>query len=260
MYEKINREFKKIVKKHKLRDEKVACVIIAKGFSDRRRRLSNISENFIEQHFKMPSEEYALVKGKEVIVRCEFKDHYGDAFTDEPKAFSGRVKEVHKLLSGDKGDRAVYFATLNAILSYLELAEGTVHCRGDEPRKCGEQLVTYISENFGKVRVAHIGYQPGHVEACSKHFESYVTDLNPENIGMVKFGRKILDGSANEEVIRKTDVACITGSTLASGELPKLIGWCETYGTEPVVYGVTSKGAAKILNFRYFCPYGHDRP
>ncbi len=260
MYEKISREFRKIVERRGLQEAKVNCRIIAKGFSDRHPQLSNKSEDFIEQHFKMPSKEYALVKGKEVIIRCKFKDHYGDAFTDEPKAFRGKLKDVHGLLFGGKGDKTVYFATLNATLSYLGLVERTVHCRGDEPRKCGEQLVAYISENFGKVRIAHIGYQPGHVEACSKHFESYVTDLNPENIGIVKFGRKILDGSANEEVIRKTDVACITGSTLASGALPKLIGWCETYGTEPVVYGVTSKGAAKILNFRYFCPYGHDRP
>ncbi|MDI6819603.1 MAG: DUF364 domain-containing protein [Candidatus Hodarchaeaceae archaeon] len=260
MYEKINGEFKKIVEKHKLQEKEVSCGIIAKGFSDRRPRLSSTPKNFIEQHFKLPSREYALAKGKEVLVRCKLEDHYGDAFTDEPKTFRGGIEDVCELLFGDKGDKAVFFATLNATLSYVGLIRGTVHCKGDEPRKCGERLAAYILENFGKVRVAHIGYQPSHVEACSKHFESYVTDLDSENVGEVKFGRKILDGSANEEVIRKVDVACITGSTLASGTLPELIGWCETYGVKPVIYGVTSKGAAKILNLRHFCPYGHDHP
>jgi len=260
MYKKINREFKKIVEKHKLQEEAVTCKIIAKGFSDHQPRLSNVPKNFIEQHFKMPSTEYALVKGKEIIVRCKFKDHYGDAFTDEPRTFSGRIKDVCELLSGSKGDKAVFFSALNSTLSHLGLIRGTVHCKGDEPRKCGERLAAYILENFGKVKIAHIGYQPGHVEACSKHFESYVTDLNPENIGKVKFGREILDGSANEEVIKKANVACITGSTLTGGALPELIRRCETCGVEPLVYGVTGRGAAKILNLRYFCPYGRDYP
>lgn len=260
MYKKINREFKKIVEKHKLQEEAVKCKIIAKGFCCRQPRVSDVSKNFIEQHFKMPSTEYALVKGKEIIVRCKFKDHYGDAFTDEPRTFSGRIKDVCELLSGSKGDKAVFFSALNSTLSHLGLIRGTVHCKGDEPRKCGERLAAYILENFGKVKIAHIGYQPGHVEACSKHFESYVTDLNPENIGKVKFGREILDGSANEEVIKKANVACITGSTLTGGALPELIGWCETCGVEPLIYGVTGRGPAKILNLGHFCPYGHDYP
>ena len=260
MYAKINREFKKIVEKHELQEEEINCGIIAKGFSGCQPRLSNASKNFIRQHFKMPSKEYALVKGKEVIVRCKFKDYYGDAFTDEPKAFRGKIKDVFKLLSGDGGDKAVFFATLNATLNHVGLIGETVHCKGDEPKKCGERLAENILENFGKVRIAHIGYQPGHVEACSKHFEGYVTDLNPENIGNVKFGREILDGLANEEVIRKADVACITGSALTNGSLPELIRWCEIYGVEPLIYGVTGKGAAKILNLRHFCPYGHDCP
>ncbi|MDI6643124.1 MAG: DUF364 domain-containing protein, partial [Candidatus Hodarchaeaceae archaeon] len=180
-----------------------------------------------------------------------------DAFTDEPKTFRGKLKDVHEQLFGDKGDKAVYFATLNAVLSHVGLVDGAVHCKGDEPRKCGERLAAYILENFGKVRVAHIGYQPGHVEACSKCFRSYVTDLNHENIGKVRFGRKIQNGSENREVIKKADVACITGSAIVNGSLPELIRWCKLYRTEPVIYGVTASAAAKILGFRHFCPYAH---
>lgn len=260
IYKKIAKEFKKIVKKHELQDEEVNCRIIAKGFSGGRLNSKKRSKDFVEQHFRMPSSEYALVRGKEVIVRCKFKDSYGDSFTDKPKIFSGRMNDVHKLLFGDDGDKAIYFATLNATLSHLGLVKGTVHCSGNEPRKCGERLAKYIFENFGKVRVAHIGYQPGHIEACSKHFESYVTDLNPENVGKVKFGRKILDGSSNERVIKKVNLACMTGSTLTNGSLPDLIKLCGAFGVEPLIYGVTGAGPAKILKLRHFCPYGHDSP
>ena len=257
---RISEGFKKIVEENKLQEKEVNCRIIAKGYSSGRPKPSNTSKNFTTQHFKMPSEEYALVKGKEVIVRCKFKDVYGDAFTDQPRAFSGKLKDVLELLFGDAGDRAIYFATLNATLGHLGMVKGTVHCEDDEPRKCGVQLAEYILKNFGNVKVAHIGYQPGHVEGCSERFESYVTDLNPENIGKVKFGRKILDGSTNKEVIRKANVACITGSTLTNGSLPELIEWCKAFGVEPLIYGVTGVGASKILNLKHFCPYGHDHP
>jgi len=259
MYERIEREFKKIVKKHNLQDEEVDCRIVAKGFSDRWPKADG-SKEFIEQYFRMPSKEYALVRGKEVIVRCKFKCSYGDAFTDQPRAFRGKLKDVLGLVFGEAGDKAIYFATLNATLAHLGMVRGTVHCKEDEPRKCGARLAEYILRNFGNVKVAHIGYQPGHVEACSRHFESYVTDLNPENIGKEKFGRKILDGSINKEVIRKANVACITGSTLTNGSLPELIEWCKAFGVKPLIYGVTGVGVSKILNLKHFCPYGHDRP
>ena len=259
VYKEIEKEFKKIVKKHGLQDERVDCSIVAKGFVGRQPKARE-SEEFLEQHFRMPSKEYALAGGKEVIVRCKFKDSYGDAFTDQPRAFKGRLKEVLEFLFGDSGNRAIYFATLNATLCHLGMIKGTVHCDEEEPKKCGEQLADYLLKNFGDVKVAHIGYQPGHVEACTKNFMSYVTDLNPENIGRIKFGRRIMGGSKNEGVIKKAKVACITGSTLTNGSLPDLLRWCEAHGTSPLVYGVSGVGAAKILGLRHFCPYGHNNP
>jgi uncharacterized protein (DUF4213/DUF364 family) len=108
---------------------------------------------------------------------------------------------------------------------------------------------------FGKAKVAHIGYQPGHVKATSAKFNKvYVTDLNLENVGKVKFGFKILDGSKNVDVIKKVDVACITGSAIVNGTLFKLLNCCEKYGVKYILYGVTIKGAARILGYNVFCP------
>jgi len=75
----------------------------------------------------------------------------------------------------------------------LGLIERTVHCRGADAERCGYLLAEEILTKFGKAKVAHIGYQPGHVEATSAKFNKvYVTDLNPENVGKVKFGLKSL--------------------------------------------------------------------
>ncbi|MEW6221921.1 MAG: DUF364 domain-containing protein [Candidatus Hadarchaeota archaeon] len=208
----------------------------------------------------MPSEEYALARGNEVILRCEFKGCYGDAFTDEPKPFVGKLSDVENMPLESSTDRAVYFATLNAVFSYLGLRD-SVHCKKEKPEACGKQLVKYIADNFGeKVVVAHIGYQPGQVEACTKLFKNYVTDLNPKNIGKRKFGCKILGGNKNKEVIEKADVASITGSTIVNGSLPQLLEWCNLYRTEPIVYGVTISAAAKILKLRHYCPYARSTP
>jgi hypothetical protein len=257
LYEEIDREFRRIADGHRLWDGKVVCELLVRGFSRKPPRRAR----GVERYVKIPSEEYALTKGREVLLRARFGGSYGDAFTDEPTVFRGELSDLRGAIFAGKPERAVYLATLNAVFSSLGLIEGGVHCRGGDPERCGARLVDYILENFGRdVVVAHIGYQPGHVRACSRWFRGHVTDLSPENIGKVRFGRRIGSGEENEEVIRRSDVACITGSTLVNGSLPELLGWCERYGTEPIVYGVTASSAARILKLRYFCPYARRRP
>jgi len=243
MYKTVLKVFSEVVKDAKLLDSSVNCVVLKSNFT------------------KLPSREYALAKGKEVIVHCEIEGGCGQAFTSKPKEFSGKVKDAFNMIYGDEGDKAVFFATLNAVFHKLGRIEGTIHCIGEEPEKCGEEFASYLMLKFGKVKVAHIGFQPGHVKALIKHFgvkNVYVTDLNPENIGCIKFGVKILNGSMNSEVLRKVDVACITGSAAVNGTLPELLDLCDKYGVKPVLYGVSGKGIANILGLDVFCPYGHD--
>jgi len=209
---------------------------------------------------RLPSTEYVLMRGKEFLIDCRIDCHHGQAFTDTPKPFRGKVIDVTNLnVEGNKGERGIFFATLNAVLHTLNEVEKTIHCIGKEAEECGKLLAKHILEKFGKVKVAHIGFQPGHVKATSQIFDTvYVTDLNPENIGKVKFGVRILDGLMNEDVIRRVDVACITGSTIVNGTLFRLLELCKRYGVKYILYGVTIKGAAKILGYNVFCPYSHD--
>jgi len=243
MYEYILKVFYQVVKDTKLLNSPINCVVLKSNFT------------------RLPSREYALAKGREVIVHCEIEGGYGQAFTSKPREFSGKVKDVFDMIYGDEGDKAVFFATLNAVFHKLKRIEGTIHCIGEEPEKCGEEFASYLMSKFGRVKVAHIGYQPGHVKALVKYFSVrnvFVTDLNPENIGRIKFGVKILNGSMNSEVLRKVDVACITSSAAVNGTLPELLDLCDEYGVKPVLYGVSGKGIANILGLDIFCPYGHN--
>ncbi|MEM2886157.1 MAG: DUF364 domain-containing protein [Thermoproteota archaeon] len=242
-YDELSEGFERIVKAKGLLSAKVKCSILA------------------GERLKLPSGEYLAARGEEVILHAEVDGGYGHAFTTSPKEFEGRVGDVLNFVRGGNCERAIYFATLNAALHKLRMVDGTIHCRQGEPEACGEELAKQILSRFGKARVAHIGYQPGHVKALAQALGPemlYVTDLDPMNVGKVKFGVEILDGSRNPEVIGKADVAYITGSAAANGTLPSLLESCASCGLKPIVYGVTGKGACKILGLEVFCPYGHD--
>jgi uncharacterized protein (DUF4213/DUF364 family) len=243
VYDKVYEEFSKIVKANDLLSSKVKCVILS------------------GERLKLPSGEYLAARGEEVIVHAEVDGGYGHAFTSSPKEFEGRVEAVLEFVHGEGWERAIFFATLNAVLHKLNLIKGTIHCRQGEPEVCGEELANQILSRFGRARVAHIGYQPGHVKALVKVLgpeNLYVTDLDPLNVGKVKFGVEILDGALNSEVLRKAGVAYITGSAAANGTLPELLETCSAHGVKPIIYGVTGKGTCKLLGLEPFCPYGHD--
>ncbi len=254
MDNQIYQRFQKILEKEKLGGEKVSCDIFARGYTDKKPSKWKDEDGVKEEYFEIPSKEYALARGEELLVRCRFKGYFGDAFTDRPNTYHGELKNIPDLIRGGAGDRAIFFGTLNAVLSYIGEIENAIHCEKGNPKKCGEEMADFILENFGKRKIAHIGYQPGHLEACSKIFENYVTDMNPENIGEKKFGKRILDETKNEEIIKKVDVALITSSTFVNGTLGELLDLCEKYDTEPIIYGVSGKGATELLGLRNFCP------
>jgi uncharacterized protein (DUF4213/DUF364 family) len=196
------------------------------------------------------------MRGKEFLVDCRIEHFHGEAFTDNPQRFSGCVIDVAEMATGDTREKSVFFATLNAVMRATGAIEGTIHCSGSDAERCGDQLAKFILKKFGDVKIAHIGYQPGHVKATSDLFDTvFVTDLNYENIGKVKFGNRIVDGALNEEIIKQVDVACITGSSIVNGALFQLLDWCKTYRVHPILYGVTVKGAANLLGFEMFCPF-----
>lgn len=243
MYEELYEKFSKIVKASNLLSAKVKCVVLE------------------GDALRLPSGEYLAARGEEVIVHCEVGGGFGQAFTSFPREFNGTVGDALDFIYGDDWMRAVFFAMLNAVLHKLGMVKGTIHCGEYEPEICGRELVSHILSKFGRVKIAHIGYQPGHVKALARLLGSegvYVTDLDPANIGQVKFGIEILDGRLNQDVLRKVDVAYITGSAAVNGTLPELLDLCKVYSVKPVIYGVTGKGLANLLKLEVFCPYGHD--
>jgi len=200
-------------------------------------------------------QDYPIITGKEVMLQADYMGSFGQAFTDSPSVFSGTLEDVLALdIENDVHARGLFIAALNAVMRHLALAEGTIHCKNEEPELCAAKYVDYIKTHYGSPKVAIVGFQPALIENLSKAFELRVLDLNPENIGKTKYGVKIEDGEKDYEevVLGWAGLVLCTGSTLANGSIVKYMG----IDKEVVFYGTTLSGAAKLLGLKRVCFYG----
>jgi len=196
--------------------------------------------------------DFPLLKGKEVMLQADFKGSLGQAFTDMPGNYSGSLREILAMPLDNNFKRAVFIATLNAVLRHLNYISKTVHCKDKEPGECAAHLVDYIKGRFGQPRIAFIGMQPEMVEALSTHFKIRVADLDPDNIGRKKCGVIIEDISLTKEILSWADLIVATGTTVVNNTLPSLLI------KKPIIfYGVTIAGVAYLKGYEQYCFCGH---
>jgi len=195
--------------------------------------------------------DYPLLKGKERMIQAEFKGFLGQAFTDMYGDYEGTLSEIISMDVGNNFRRAILTSTLNAVMRCFANLKGTIHCKDQDPPRCSQELIKYISDRFGKIKIAMVGFQPRMVEALSKQFEVRVTDLDADNFGKEKFGITIGGSDETAENLECTDLALVTGTTFVNNS------YSEFLLKKPVVfYGVTVAGMATLAGLERFCPYG----
>lgn len=197
-------------------------------------------------------QDYPIITGKEIMLQADYRGSLGQAFTDAPSVFSGTLADILALdIDSDAHARGLFIAALNAVMRHLDLASGTVHCKNEEPELCAAQFVEYIKRNYGSPKVALVGFQPALVEHFAETFPLRVLDLNPENVGKIKYGVFIEDGEKNfEAVVRDwAELVVCTGSTLSNGSIVNFID----IGKEVVFFGTTLAGAAVLLGLKRAC-------
>ncbi len=206
----------------------------------------------IEEAIGTPEDhDYPLIKGRERLLEAEILGCRGQAFTDTPGTFSGTLNEVFALTLTDNRNRAVFIATINAVMRHLGLAGKTIHCKDTSPPLCASNLVEYIRSNFGTPRIAMIGFQPRMIQALSGVFELKATDLDKDNIGQMKFGVLIQGPDRTQENIAWCDLAVVTGSVIVNGTIDEL-----SIKKPAVFFGVTVAGPSILLGLNRYCPYG----
>jgi len=206
--------------------------------------------------------DFPIIEGKERVVEAEVLGAKGHAFTDSPADFIGKLGEILNLPLKTNRDCALYTATLNAILRHLGVAEKTVHCKDEEPEKCGKEIASYILKQWGKVRVGLIGLNPAIAEALIDTFgaeNAKITDLDKQNVGSTKYGVEIWDGGEMaRDLIKQSDVVLITGTTLVNGTFDSIMDCIQNYNKDYLVYGVTAAGICKLMGLNRICPYGRN--
>ena len=195
--------------------------------------------------------DFPIITGKEIMLQADYMGAIGQAFTDSPAVFSGTLEDIFLLdITNDLHALGLFIASLNAVMRYLALAEGTIHCKNEEPEICAEKYVQYIKETYGNPKIALVGFQPALIENISKEFDLRVLDLNPENIGKIKYNTLIENGIDDyEDVINWADIVLCTGSTLCNGSIVNFIN----IGKEVVFFGTTLAGAAEIMGLKRVC-------
>ncbi|MGD9115764.1 MAG: DUF364 domain-containing protein [Dehalococcoidia bacterium] len=237
MHDTLREKFIKLIKERGLEGEKV--IVTAAALTP-------------EQAIGNPDDkDYPLIAGEERLMQAEFRGSKGHAFTDRYGNFSGQLLDIAQMELTNNFRRAVFIATLNAVLNYLGMAGRTVHCRDAQPRQCATELVEYIRENYGQPKIAMVGFQPRMVEALAPHFEMRVTDMDAKNIGQEKFGVVIDDPARTKENLDWGDIVLVTGTTIVNDTIDQFL-----VGKPVVFYGVTIAGAAELEGLQRFCPLG----
>lgn len=204
--------------------------------------------------------DFPIVTGKERVVEAEFQGAKAHAFTDSPKEFIGKLEEVIAMPLTDNGERAIFIATMNAVLKHLNIIETTLHCKDEEPEKCAKEIASYIKETLRAGKVGLIGLNPAILEALSTTFGAEnvrVTDLNRQNVWSIRYGVNIWDGNTmTERLVRESDVVLLTGTTLVNGTFDGIWKAIQQYSKNYLIYGVTSSGICELTGLNRICPYG----
>lgn len=192
--------------------------------------------------------DFPLQKGNERLMQAEFRGACGQAFTDRFGDFEGSLEEIFSMPLENNFRRAVFVASLNAVMRSLGRIEGTVHCRDEEPRECADALVRFIKDRYGSVRITQAGFQPRMIQALAPLFPLRVLDLDPENIGTEKFGVHVEGPDNTPDAVTWADLLLVTGTVLVNGTIDMFLN------KKPVIfYGTTIAGAAALMGWQRFC-------
>ncbi|WP_321365296.1 Rossmann-like domain-containing protein [uncultured Desulfuromusa sp.] len=242
-YDQLKERFLALAIKHSLLQEPVAISA---------RILSN------EEAIGNPTrQDYPLLKGKEFLMAARFKDSQGQAFTDAPSEQISTLEAILDRPFDSVSNRAIFIATLNAVMRSLQPEIMTIHCHDDEPEDCAREMMRRIKQMSIK-KVGLVGLQPAILEALVETFGAdhvICVDRDESQLGSSKYGVSIKWGDEQEtaDLFVKSDLVLATGSTVVNGSLPGLLQLAKDAQTEIIFYGTSIAGAAELMNLKRFC-------
>ncbi|MGA2517106.1 MAG: DUF364 domain-containing protein [Thermodesulfobacteriota bacterium] len=207
--------------------------------------------------------DFPIILGKERVVEAEVLGAKAHAFTDSPGEFMGDLRMVLDLPLASNRERSIYVATLNATLKYLNFVENTIHCKDEDPEKCGKEVASQLLKRWGKVKVGFIGLNPAIAENLIETFgieNVRITDLNKQNVNSFKYGVKVWDGNEmTKDLVKQSDVILITGTTFVNGTFDPIMRGVQNDQKDYLIYGVTGAGICQLMGLNRICPYSRTQ-
>jgi uncharacterized protein (DUF4213/DUF364 family) len=195
------------------------------------------------------SDDFPLQKGKERLMQAEFNSSPGQAFTDQYGDFEGPLADILEMELSNNYRRALFIASLNAVLRHIGKTDRTIHCHDIAPGQCAMELCEHIKNLYNPVKITQIGYQPAMVTSLAASFNLRVIDLDEDNIGATKSEVVIEGPEATTDAIKWCDLLLVTGSTVVNGTIEQFLD------KNPVLfYGTTIAGPASLMGWDRFCP------
>lgn len=237
LYDQLKERFGRICQQHDLMDQDVTV---------KARTLST------EEAIGDPeADDFPLQQGRERLMQADFKGSFGQAFTDRYGDFSGTLRQILAMPLENNYRRAIFTATLNAVMRHLGLADKTIHCRDKGPADCATSLAGFLAEEYGDIKILQVGFQPAMVEVLAKKFSYRIVDMDKDNIGTEKRGARIEGPEATAGAIKWADLLLVTGTTLVNGTIEQFLT-----DTPVLFYGTTIAGAAELMGWPRFCACG----
>jgi hypothetical protein len=201
--------------------------------------------------------DFPLLKGKEVLVQASFVGMKGQAYTDAPSAFSGSLRDIVTITLDTSRQRALFIASLNAVMKYLYPDITTVHCKNNEPEECAKEMVAHI-KTLSPRSVGIIGLQPAILDAMVTILgEENVTcvDRDEDNRNNIKYGVSVEWGDIKgmERIFKYSDLVLATGSTVTNGSLADILTISGNHRSSLYFYGVTIAGTARLMRLNRLC-------
>ena len=197
--------------------------------------------------------DYPLLNGKEVLIEADYKGSKGQAFSSARSCVTLPLSDIAGLQIGsNEYDTAIFIAVLNALMTHLNIIKPALHCKNEEPEQCAKNIAAFFEQYRGE-RLLMVGYQPAMIERLhTAGFTMRVLDLNPDNIGAVRYGVTIEDGNHYQEAVQWATVIHCTGSTIINGTITHF----SEAGKPVYFYGTTIAGAAVVLGLQRLCEMG----
>ncbi len=193
--------------------------------------------------------DFPLHQGKERLMQAALGSGKGQAFTDQYGDYTGTLAGLLDMDLANNFRRAIFVASLNAVLDHLGLVRGTIHCRDQGPTLCAPEARAHVAQRYAPRRILQVGFQPCLVEQFGQSYDFRVLDLDQDNIGQKKRGVLVEGPEAAAEAMEWADLLLVTGTTLANGTIGDFLN------SKPVVfYGTTIAGAAYLMGWDRVCP------